>query len=84
MPLVVSYVEPWLSDADIEAGERWGQSIATELAASNFGIVCITSENVNSPWVLFEAVGAEYSIVAGQAAFRYSLMRPPQRADLTT
>lgn len=55
LPLVVSYVEPWLSDADIDAGERWGQSVAAELAASNFGIVCITSENVNSPWVLFEA-----------------------------
>lgn len=55
LPLVLSYAEPWLSDADIEAGDRWGQSIAAELAVSNFGILCITSENVNSPWVLFEA-----------------------------
>ena len=53
--LVVDYVEPWVSDTDIEAGERWGQSIATELAASNFGILCVTSENLHSPWVLFEA-----------------------------
>jgi len=44
-----------LSEADIEAGERWAQSVAKELAASNFGIVCVTSENVSSPWVLFEA-----------------------------
>ena len=55
LPLVLHYVEPWLSEADIEAGERWAQSVAKELAASNFGIVCVTSENVNSPWVLFEA-----------------------------
>jgi hypothetical protein len=55
LPLVLHYVEPWLSDADIEAGDRWAQSIAKELAAANFGIVCVTSENVNSSWVLFEA-----------------------------
>ena len=29
-------------------------------------------------------VGAENCVVAGQAAFRYSLMSPPQRAVLTT
>lgn len=55
LPLVLHYVEPWLSEADIEAGERWAQSVAEELAASNFGIICVTSENVTSPWVLFEA-----------------------------
>jgi hypothetical protein len=53
--LVVDYVEPWVSDTDIEAGERWGHSVAAELAASNFGILCVTSENLHSPWVLFEA-----------------------------
>ena len=30
------------------------------------------------------AVGAENCVVAGQAAFRYSLMSPPQRAVFTT
>ena len=55
LPLVLHYVEPWLSEADIEAGERWAQSVAKELATSNFGIICVTSENVTSPWVLFEA-----------------------------
>ena len=29
-------------------------------------------------------VGAENCVVAGQAAFRYSLMSPPQRAVFTT
>lgn len=55
LPLVLHYVEPWLSEADIEAGERWAQSVAKELATSNFGIICVTSENITSPWVLFEA-----------------------------
>jgi hypothetical protein len=55
IPLVLHNVEPWVSEADIEAGERWGEVVAKELADSTFGIICVTRENVNSPWVLFEA-----------------------------
>jgi hypothetical protein len=55
IPLVLHYVEPWLSQADIEAGQRWAEQVAKELEASNFGIICVTQENVASPWVLFEA-----------------------------
>jgi len=39
------------------------------------------AEFVSRLWVV---VGAEYCVVAGQAAFRYSLMRPWQRVDFTT
>ncbi len=55
LPLVLHYVEPWLSQADIEAGQRWADQVAKELEACNFGILCVTRENVSSPWVLFEA-----------------------------
>jgi hypothetical protein len=55
IPLVLHYVEPWLSQADIEAGQRWAEQVAKELEASNFGIICVTRDNVGSPWVLFEA-----------------------------
>ena len=55
MPLVLHYIEAWLSQADIEAGQRWADQVAKELEESNFGILCITKENVASPWVLFEA-----------------------------
>jgi len=55
IPLVLHYVEPWLSQADIEAGQRWAEQVAKELETSNFGVLCITRENLNAPWVLFEA-----------------------------
>ena len=55
LPLVLHYVKPWLSDADVSAGDRWAQVVAKELETSNFGIICVTPENLNSPWVLFEA-----------------------------
>src|SRR5262249_38502632 len=37
------------------AGQRWAEKVAKELEVSNFGIICVTQENVASPWVLFEA-----------------------------
>jgi hypothetical protein len=55
LPLALNYVQPWVSDKDIGAGERWAQSIAGELESSNFGIICITPENLQSEWILFEA-----------------------------
>ena len=55
LPMVLQYVEPWVSDKDISAGERWAQAIAGELESSNFGIICITPENLHSEWILFES-----------------------------
>ncbi len=55
LPLVLHYVEPWLSEKDIGAGERWADAIAKELESSNFGILCVTRDNLASPWIVFEA-----------------------------
>lgn len=55
LPLVLHYVDPWLSEADIDAGQRWADAVAKELDACNFGVLCVTRENIGSPWVLFEA-----------------------------
>jgi len=55
LPLVLHYINPWLSEADVAAGDRWAQEVAKELEASNYGIICVTPENVGAPWVLFEA-----------------------------
>lgn len=55
IPLILQYAKPWVSEKDISAGERWAQSVAGELESSNFGILCITPENISSEWILFEA-----------------------------
>ncbi len=55
LPMVLQSVTPWLSQADIGAGERWADKIAKELEICNFGILCVTRENIGSPWILFEA-----------------------------
>lgn len=55
LPYTLHYVKPWVSDKEIGAGDRWAQSIAGELESANFGIICITPENLQSEWILFEA-----------------------------
>jgi hypothetical protein len=43
-------------------------SVSAELKSSNFGILCLTRENLTAPWIHFEAGGisnlVEYSRVA--------------------
>jgi hypothetical protein len=57
LPMVLQYLDGnlFVSDKDISAGERWAQAIAGELETSNFGIICITPENLSSEWILFES-----------------------------
>jgi hypothetical protein len=46
---------PWLSEIDIEKGERWNAAISSRLQDSHIGIVCLTPENLAAPWIHFEA-----------------------------
>ena len=55
IPLIVQHSEPFVSDKDVSAGDRWAQAIAGELESSNFGILCITPENISSEWIMLEA-----------------------------
>jgi hypothetical protein len=55
LPLILQYLVPYVSSEDINKGARWSAEIGTELAVSNFGIVCITKENLSAPWINFEA-----------------------------
>lgn len=55
LPFINSEITPWMSGTDVEPGARWSSAVAEELEATNFGIVCVTSENQNSAWLNFEA-----------------------------
>lgn len=48
-------VAPFMSEENIGAGERGLAKIATELAGTGFGIIVVTQENQNSPWLNYEA-----------------------------
>jgi hypothetical protein len=55
LPSVLQAVRPYFSPEDIEKGSKWSQEISKELDQSDFGILCLTPENIMSPWMLFEA-----------------------------
>lgn len=55
LPLVIQRIEPYYSHNDIDKGARWGTEIAGELESSEYGIVCLTPENREAPWIMFEA-----------------------------
>lgn len=55
IPGVIQAVKPYYSPDDITKGTRWSSEISKELDASKLGIICLTKDNLNSPWIMFEA-----------------------------
>jgi len=62
LPCVIHQLKPWMSSEDIGVGRRWSLELANELKETQFGVLCITQENVASPWLNFES-GALSKIV---------------------
>lgn len=62
LPKVIQSLEPYVSSENIDKGARWSTDIATELETSNFGILCVTRDNFEAPWLLFEAGALSKSI----------------------
>lgn len=52
---IIQAADVTISEHDIRAGERWRDSIAESLMTADAGIACITSDNINSPWLSYEA-----------------------------
>src|ERR1039457_6596951 len=62
IPCVLQSVRPWMSEGDLDAGSRWQVELAKKLQQVNFGIICLTPETVNTPWVLFHCCPAKSRI----------------------
>lgn len=55
LPNVIQAINPYFTPKDIDKGQRWSQDIAGKLNDSQFGIILVTRDNINAPWLLFEA-----------------------------
>lgn len=66
LPCMIQDLDPFMSQHDLSSGGRWTEQLSKELEQSNFGIVCLTPDNLQSPWILFEA-GALTKHVEGRA-----------------
>jgi len=54
LPMVVQSAKPWMSAEDIEKGSRGLDEIAKALDVMSVGVICLTPENLERPWILFE------------------------------
>ena len=53
--MVVNAAKPFFSTNSIDKGARGLPELSKALAGAKVGIVCLTLENQNAPWVLYEA-----------------------------
>jgi hypothetical protein len=82
IPSIINDVEPWMSEEDIAKGAHWPSHLGRELEQAKFGIICVTPDNLNEPWILFEA-GALSRVIEQARVCPYlfgvekSAVRPP-------
>lgn len=55
LPGVLQFVKPYFTPTDIEKGANWASGISSELSDSDIGIICLTKDNLEKPWILFES-----------------------------
>lgn len=64
----------WMSSNDVQAGARWDAVLGGELETCNFGVVCLTPENLKSLWLTFEAGALSKAVKASRLVpYRFEL-----------
>ncbi len=66
LPLLFQAINPWLSSADIEPGSRWIPKLVEMLDKADTAILVLTRDNLNAPWILFEAGFLARSVRTGK------------------
>ena len=78
MQCIVPGLATFLSSRDIASGEPWHERIREELRTSQFGILCVTSENLESHWMLFEAGALAHDLQGRICAILFDGIRPTE------
>ena len=55
LPKVIQGAKPWMSDSYIDKGSRGLSELAGALEGIKVGISCLVPENLEVPWLVFEA-----------------------------
>ncbi|GJL63830.1 MAG: hypothetical protein NPIRA04_24840 [Nitrospirales bacterium] len=48
-------IEPFLSTDNLKKGTQWSDGLLTGLNQAEHGLICLTRQNYQEPWILFEA-----------------------------
>jgi len=76
LPSVLQTVEPYVSSEDIDKGARWSVDVSRELETSDYGILCVTPDNLSAPWLNFEAGALAKSFEKGRVTpFLFGIKR---------
>tara|TARA_R110002111_G_scaffold100976_6_gene156512 strand:+ start:71405 stop:72229 length:825 start_codon:yes stop_codon:yes gene_type:complete len=54
LPKVLPSIKPWMSEKDISKGKDWFDELDGFLNGAKAVIVCLTPENIHSPWIYYE------------------------------
>ena len=54
LPKVVPGLRPWMSNKDIDKGKQWFGELQAFLGEATSCVICVTAENVRSPWIYYE------------------------------
>ena len=66
LPSVIQAVKPYYSPDDITKGSRWNVEVSKELEECKVGLLCLTADNLEAPWVMFEAGALSKSLSAAR------------------
>jgi hypothetical protein len=84
LTLVLHASKPFMSESDIDRGSRSLLELARALEVTKVGIVCLTPENLEASWLLFEAGALSKTLDRETRVFTYLLgglapgeVRPP-------
>jgi hypothetical protein len=82
LPMILQNVKPYMTPADIEKGARWGSEITRELETCNYGVICLTKDNLGSQWICFEAGALSKAVTARVASFLFGINHTDVRQPL--
>jgi hypothetical protein len=76
LPLLMNAVQPWMSEQDIDKGERWNSVLGGVLDSTKVGIFCLTPTNITRPALLFEAGAISKSVTDARVCVLLDAMKP--------
>lgn len=81
-PRVLQSVEPFVSAKDIDKGANWTVVLAKELEDTDFGVICLAPDNLQSPWLNYEAGAITKSVSSRVCPVLFKVEKSAVRAPL--
>jgi hypothetical protein len=73
---VIQDLKPFLSSENIRKGQRWSAEIGNQLKDTNYGIVCLTKDNLDERWIMFESGALSKNIAESRVTSLLAAIQP--------